>query len=91
MAGVVSEERSLGVVVFEVGLLSAYDRREQRWLGNEHVSGIYQGPHLPEEKGEQQGTDMAAVDIGIAQQDDLVVADLLEVEVVSEAGPYRLD
>ena len=42
--------------------------------------------HLAEEEREQQGADVAAVDVGVAQQDDLVVTDLVDLELVTEAG-----
>ena len=42
--------------------------------------------HLAEEEGEQQRADVAAVDVGVAHQDDLVVADLGDVELLADAG-----
>ena len=48
--------------------------------------------HLPEEEGEQKGADMRAVDIRVGHDDDLVVAQLLDVEVVPpDAGAKRGD
>ena len=50
------------------------------------------GAHLPEEEGEQKGADMRAVDIRVGHDDDLVVAQLLDIEVVApDAGAKRRD
>jgi len=38
--------------------------------------------HLAVEKGQEQGADMRSVHVGIGHDDDLVVADLLDVELV---------
>ena len=50
-----------------------------------------EGPHEPEEEGQQQGTDVGAVHIGIGHNDDLVIAQLFQVEVVSDAGAQSGD
>ena len=43
--------------------------------------------HLPIEEGQQQRADMAAVDIGVGHDDDLVVARLVDVEILGpDAG-----
>ena len=42
-------------------------------------------------KREQQGADVLAVDVGVGHQDDLVIAQLVEVEVVVDAGAERGD
>ena len=48
--------------------------------------------HLPEEEGQQQRADMAAVDVGVGHDDDLVVAQLVGVELVAaDAGAERGD
>src|SRR3546814_4451081 len=45
-----------------------------------------------EEEGEQQGADVAAVHIGVGHDDDLVVAQLVDVELVAaDAGAERGD
>jgi hypothetical protein len=38
--------------------------------------------HLPEEEGEQQSADVAAVDVGVRHDDDTVVTQLVDLEVV---------
>ena len=48
--------------------------------------------HLPEEEGQQQGADVRTVDVRVGHDDDLVVAQLLDVEVVPpDAGAERGD
>ena len=47
--------------------------------------------HLAVEEGEHQGADVGAVDVGVGHQDDLVVAGVLEVELLADAGPDRGD
>src|SRR5437660_12497977 len=65
------------------------------------ISAIDQLRHLAVKEGEQQCADMAAVDIRIRHQQDLVVARARDVEIVlaffgvlawsSNAGPKGLD
>src|SRR3712207_9458017 len=49
----------------------------------------------PEQQGQQQRADVLAVDVGVRHQDDLVVAQLRDVELVvdagAEGGDHRLD
>ena len=52
--------------------------------------------HLAEEEGQQEGADVGAVDIGVGHDDDLVVADLGDVEVIAaearaDGGDERAD
>ena len=47
--------------------------------------------HLPVEEREQQRADVGAVDVGVGHEHDLVVAELLDVEVVADAGADRGD
>ena len=56
------------------------------------MAALDQRPHLAEEEGQQQRADMRAVDVGVGHDDDLVVAQLVEVEVVAaDAGAERGD
>src|SRR3546814_8913025 len=50
----------------------------ERRLGNEEVPVLDQLRHLPVEEGQQQGTDVGAVDVGVGHDHDLVVAQFLE-------------
>ena len=52
--------------------------------------------HLPVEEGEQQRSDVRAVDVRVSHQDDLVITQLADIEVVladagAESGDQRLD
>ena len=40
-------------------------------------------PHLAEEERQQQSPDMRAVDVGVGHDDDLVIAQLLDIEIVA--------
>src|ERR1019366_6556017 len=43
--------------------------------------------HLAKEERQQQGANVAAVNVGVGHQDDLVVANLGDVEIRFDAGP----
>ncbi len=56
------------------------------------MPGLDQLLHLPVEEGEQQRADMRAVNVGVGHDDDLVIAELAEIElVVADAGAERGD
>ena len=46
------------------------------------MAPVDQRLHLPVEEGQQQGADVLAVDVGVGHDDELVVAELLDVEAV---------
>ena len=52
---------------------------------------LYERPHEAEEERQKKRSDMAAVDIGIGHDDDLVIPELVEVEFVADAGAERRD
>jgi len=58
----------------------------ERRLGEIHVAKVDQWPHEPEQQREQQRADVLAVDVGVGHQDDLVVAQLADVEVLTHPG-----
>src|SRR5581483_6946468 len=60
-------------------------------LGDVHVAFLDQRAHLAVEERQQQGADVRAVDVGVGHDDDLVVAQLREVEVVAEPRAERGD
>ena len=62
------------VVVLDVFLALLPRHLVERRLGDVDVAGLDQLRHLPAEKREQQGADVAAIHIGIGHDDDLVVA-----------------
>src|ERR1700682_3585635 len=55
------------------------------------VSGLDEFRHLAKEKGDEQGSDMGAIDIGVGHDDDLFVAKVLFLVMRSGAAPERLD
>ncbi|CAB4737222.1 unannotated protein [freshwater metagenome] len=46
------------------------------------MSLIDEGAHEPEQQGEEQGTNVLPVDVSIGHEDDLVVAQSVDVELV---------
>ena len=86
VVGVLGQEGVLGRVVLQVDLLLADQGGVQRRLGHVDVAALHQRLHLAEEERQQEGPDVAAVDVGVGQHDDLVVADLGDVEVLGQAG-----
>ena len=80
------------LLVLEVALGLAALHLVERRLGDEQMPGFDQRLHLAIEEGEQQRADMRAVDVGVGHDDDLVVAQLGEVELVmADAGAERGD
>ncbi len=63
----------------------------QRRLGDVQVAGLDEGRHIAEEEGQQQGADVSAVHVGVAHDDDAVVAQPLQVKIVADAGAQRGD
>jgi hypothetical protein len=74
-----------------VDLLVADLDRVQRRLSGEHPAVLEQGPHVVVDQREQQAADVAAVDVGVAQDDDASVPGILEVEVAARPGTDRRD
>ena len=64
----------------------------KRRLGDEEMTAFDQFRHLAEEEGEQQGSDVGAVDVGVRHDDDFVITQLVAVEfVLADAGAERRD
>src|SRR5688572_28954974 len=85
---------AVGVDVL-VAVLAAPLDLVQRRLGEVDVAGLDQRAHEAEQQREQQSADVLAVDVGVRHQDDLVIAELRQVELVVDAGAegsdHRLD
>ena len=81
--------------VLQVVVLLADVDAIQRRLSNVDVTVLQHVGQLPEEEREQQGPDVRAVDVGVGEDDHLVVAHLLPVEVfagaAADSGDERLD
>ena len=60
-------------------------------LGDVDVAVLDQRLQVTEEKCEQEGPNVGAVDVGVGEQDDLVIAGLLDVELLADPGPHRSD
>ena len=61
----------------------------QRRLGDVHMPLLHQRPHITEEKGQKQNTDMAAVHVCIRHADDTVIPQLFNVKILADAGTKR--
>src|SRR5262249_6061509 len=69
-------------LILEVALGLAARHFVEGWLGDEQITALNELRHLPIEEGEKQRTDMGAIDVGIGHDDDLMVAELGEIELV---------
>ena len=75
-------------VILKPGLILDIDLRltardfVERGLGDVEVAAFDQFRHLAEEECQDQRADMRAIDIGIGHDDDLVVAQFLDVELI---------
>ena len=79
-------------IVLEVGFAAPARDLVERRLGDEEVPGLDQVRHLAVEEGQQQGADVRAVDVGVGHDHDLVIAQLVEAELLAaDAGAERLD
>ena len=55
------------------------------------MPGLDQRLHEPEQQGQEQCPDVLPVHVGVRHQDDLVVAELGDVELVVDTGAQRRD
>ena len=78
-------ERRLVVEVLGRFLLAVRNRLVERRHRHVDMSLADEVRHEAVQEGQQQGVDVRAVDVGIRHQDDLVVAQLRDVEVVAVA------
>ena len=74
-------------VLLVVADLDAVQRRH----GDVDVAVLDQLLHLPVEERQDQRADVRAVDVGVGHHDHAVVAQLLEVELLADAGADRRD
>ena len=81
-----------GLVVFDVLLLLALFHFVQRWLGDVDVATLDQLRQLTEEEGQQQGTDVRTVNVSIGHDDDVVIAQFVDVVLfAADATAQRSD
>ena len=70
-------------VVFNVLFLLAFLHFVQRRLGNVDVAALNDLRHLTIEEGQQQGTNVRAVDVRIGHDDDAVVAQFIRIVLIA--------
>ena len=78
-------------VVLEIDFRAAAAHLVERRLGNEEVPVIDELRHLPVEEGQQERSNVGAVDVGVGHDHDLVIAQLRNVEVLADPCAKRLD
>ena len=71
------------LVIFDVTFLLAFFNLVQRRLSDIHMAAIDKFSHLAVKEGQQQGTNMRSVDIGIGHDNDLVVTQFFDIEFLS--------
>lgn len=59
--------------------------------GGVDIAAVDERTHEAEEERQQQRADVAAVDIGIGHDDDLVIAELIDVKLIAQSGAERRD
>ncbi len=92
LGGAGEEERVERVLVLQVRDALAVLHLVERRLRDVEMAALDQLLHLPVEEREQQRADVAAVDVGVAHDDDAVVAQPGDVEVVlADPGAERRD
>ncbi len=70
-------------VIFNVLFLLAFFHFVQRWLCNVDVAAFNDFRHLTIEEGQQQRTDVRAVDVRIGHDDDAVITQFVRVVLVT--------
>src|SRR6202023_3357635 len=78
-------------IVAGIDLFGALGQPVERRNRQIKVSGLDEFRHLAKEKGDEQGSDMGAIDIGVGHNDDLFVAKVVFLVMRSGAAPERLD
>src|ERR1700731_4911133 len=78
-------------IVASIDLFGALGQPVERRNRQIKASGLDEFRRLAKEKGDEQGSDMGAIDIGVGHDDDLFVAKVLLLIMRSGAAPERLD
>src|SRR5262249_23708122 len=64
----------------------------ERRLGDMQIATLDHRPHVPEEEGQEQGTNVRPINIGVRHDDDAVIADLFDVKIIpTNASPEGRD
>ena len=85
------EELLQGPVILQVPLGLAPLHLVERGLGDVQMSIVHHLPQMPEEKSEEQGSDVLPVHIRIGHDDDPVIPELADVELGIDPCPHRRD
>ena len=78
-------------LLLEVPVVAADPQLVERRLGDVHVALLDQLLHMPEEEREDERANVGPVDVGVAGDDDLVVAGPGDVELLADARADRGD
>ena len=78
-------------LALDVDLARAVLHLVERRLGDVDEAPLDQLLHLPVEEGEHERADVGAVDVGVGHQHDLVVAEVVDLELVRNPGADRRD
>ena len=90
--GLLEEELLQGPLVLEVFLCLALLHLEEGGLGDIQVTPLHQFRHLAVEESEQQGADMRTIHVSVRHEDDLVVAQVFDLELIlADARTQGLD
>ena len=81
---------AIGLVERPEGLLAVVHAKERR-LRQVHEAALDERAQVPVEEREQQRRDVVAVGVGVHHEDDLVVAQALQVELLAHAAAERGD
>ena len=80
------------LLILQVGFGAGAANLVERRLGNIEMAALDHLRHLPIEEGEEERADMCAIDVGVRHDDDLVVAQLVDIEIVAaDTGAKRGD
>jgi hypothetical protein len=77
-------------ILLEVRLLVAHLHEVERRHGDVDVSAVEELRHVSVEEREDERPDMRAVDVRVRHHDDLVVAELGDVELLADPGADHL-
>ncbi len=84
------------IFIFDVLLLFAFLHFVEWWLSNVDITTLNQLRHLAVEEGQQQSTNVRAVDVRIGHDDDVVITQFIWVVLIAanttaKSGDQRRD
>src|SRR5258707_7221822 len=78
-------------LVLEILLGPAARHLVERRLRDEEMAAVDDLAHLAIEESQEQGADVSAVHVGVGHDADFVIAQLISIELVADAGAERGD